>query len=113
MVGLESGGLDGIRGLGVVDRLLRSRLAGGHVSFQGQHFHMLEATIDAQGKAESTGNEPTPVPEGNTQHQNGSFPSRIVRQSPPLNRSCSRARRMRMPSSGGLAHFGNSAAAPS
>src|SRR5882757_1375819 len=101
MVGLESGGLESILGLGVVDRLLRSRLAGGCVSFQGEHFHMLEAAIDAQGKAKRARDEPTPVPEGKTPHQNGSLPSRIIRQSPPLNRSCSRARRMRIPSSGG------------
>src|SRR5260221_9196646 len=113
MVGLESGGLDGIRRLGVVDRFLRSRLSGDYVSFQGQHFHMLEAAIDAQGKAKRARDEPTPVPEDKTPHQNGSLPSRIVRQSPPLNRSCSRARRMRIPSSGGGGPFGDSAAAAS
>jgi hypothetical protein len=68
MVGLELGGLDGIGGLDVVDRLLCRRLFGSYVSFQDQHLRMLEAAIDGQGKAKRAWDKPTPIPESKTPH---------------------------------------------
>ena len=61
MVGLELGGLDGVGGLGIVDRLLGRRLFGCGILFKPQHFHVLASGIEAEDEAERVGYEPVPV----------------------------------------------------